>query len=485
MPNNNAVTGIVTSRSNANGLHISWREHIIDDEEIGGVPLRGGDGLTFADLDGDRREDIVSVYEADEEYDGVADGHIRIAFSSDYPQRWHRTTLAAGAEAGAAEDVAAGDINGDGHPDIVAACELAHLIYFQNPGNDVRTRAWQRKIPALTLERGSFIRVFLQDLNGDTRPEIIAVNKGAQLPGKARDRIFPISIFEITGDPLRDESWREHVLARIPWPINAQPVDINGDNRVDIVGGSVTEGRIFWFENQSTTGKWDFSEHRIKLKPVDSPVTSVPPLVNGFNMAFRDISGDGRVDILTFDTERMLGRNAVWLEQPTDPGAAWNLHHIGDITPDLLVGLVAADIDGDGDDDLMTGGYSLGSRTKDREVDRDKPSGRLAWFENRLSEAKGWQRHDISRRRRGMFDSFVVRDMDADGDIDIIGTRGNSGSYDGLFWLEQLRTVRAAPAFIQARVVDSTELPIPPAENNEHQDSLEKNPPIQPGELDP
>ena len=35
------------------GRYISWREHIIDDPAISGVPISGSDGLTLADLDGD------------------------------------------------------------------------------------------------------------------------------------------------------------------------------------------------------------------------------------------------------------------------------------------------------------------------------------------------------------------------------------------------------------------------------------------------
>jgi hypothetical protein len=72
-----------------------------------------------------------------------------------------------------------------------------------------------------------------------------------------------------------------------------------------------------------------------------------------------------------------------------------------------------------------------------------------------------WTRHDISRRRRGMFDQFVPRDMDGDGDIDFISTRGNSSIYDGVFWLEQVRTSSPVPSFAPARKQDSPEIPLP------------------------
>jgi hypothetical protein len=62
-----------------------------------------------------------------------------------------------------------------------------------------------------------------------------------------------------------------------------------------------------------------------------------------------------------------------------------------------------------------------------------------------------------------MFDMYVSRDFDGDGDIDLISTRGNSGEYDGVFWLEQVRTRAPAPSFTPARPVESRALSLPPA----------------------
>jgi hypothetical protein len=43
-----------------------------------------------------------------------------------------------------------------------------------------------------------------------------------------------------------------------------------------------------------------------------------------------------------------------------------------------------------------------------------------------------------------MFDKFVVRDVDGDGDPDFYFTRGNSRPFDGVFWLEQTRAPTTA-----------------------------------------
>jgi len=439
------------------GEFISWREHLIDGPDISGVMISGSDGLVMGDIDGDGIEDVISVHESDAEYDSTQPlpgfepppaGHVRIAFGSSDLDSWTNITIAEGIEAPAVEDVDIADVNGDGFMDVIAAAELSHLIYLQNPGADARTAVWPRLILPMTEQRGSFIRVFFGDFNGDGVPEVTAPNKGAQRPGPEDfARSTPVSLYQLDGDPLDGDSWSETVLGNYSVPQNSEPVDLDGDGDLDIVVGTRGENRILFFENITEQDEIQFREHAIGIFGARAA---------GFNLEYADLNGDGRLDILG-----AMAPGISWIEQPSQVDDAWNAHYIGELTPDGVTGMEVADIDGDGDSDVITGSYSRGPRTGDGDVTVHDILGRIAWFENPGVATDPWIRHDISRRKRGMFDKFIARDLDGDGDVDFVGTRGNSHPYDGVFWLEQVRSASAQPAFQVARAGESPEMPLP------------------------
>ena len=438
------------------GSYISWREHIIDDPKIAGFALSGSDGLVMGDIDRDGFEDIVSVHEFDAEYDSAshvpgfvapAEGHVRVAFGSEDPDLWFNITIAEGSDAPAPEDVVIVDLNFDGYLDVVAAAELSHLIYLQNPGPTARQDDWPRLILPMTQGRGSYIRVFAGDFDGDGIPELTDPNKGAQSPGPDDYlRSTPVEIHKLVGDPLEASSWKRSELGSYSVPQNAEPIDLDSDGDLDIIVGSRGEGRLIFFENNDEE-TLDFSEHAIGI---------VGSSMSGFNLEYADLNGDGRLDIIG------RGSNGLtWIEQPTPIDNAWNAFTIGTLSPDSITGMEVADIDNDGDVDIIAGSYSRGPRTSDGNVSTTDALGRLAWFENPGDAKLEWHRHDISRRKRGMFDKFIARDVDVDGDVDFIGTRGNSAPFDGVFWLEQVRSASPTRNFQPARSQESDEIPLP------------------------
>ena len=425
-----AVAEMPSSARATDGGYITWREHRIDDRDLSRVPLRGGDGLVMRDLDGDGFADIVSVHEDS--------SHVRIAFGTPDPDRWVNVTLAEGDLVRGAEDLDVGDVNGDGRPDVIVAGEGGHLVYFEAPANPREPVTWQRTVLSAARNRGSWIRVKLADMNGDGQPDIVAANKG----GTA------FSYFSRRGAATDPSAWQETVVGNRQKPIFVLPVDLDRDGDMDLLAGSRGERVILLYENLAMGQRW--TEHVIHQGE---------PVSEGFIMELADLNGDGRPDMVTHGAQN---GEILWFEQPANPRHTWSPRAIGSISPDKASGIGFADINGDGRPDVIAGGYSASPRLEEpKDPTPQDRSGRIAWFEQPANAYGPWVRHDVSRRRRGMFDVFVPADLNNDGLVDFVTTRGNSGKLDGVIWLEQVRTTTPERVFARARVEDSREMPLP------------------------
>ena len=445
------VADTATAATFTDGTYISWKEHLIDDQgSSGGVRLRGSQSLAVADFDKDGNLDIVSTYRES--------SHIRIAFGSDNPGEWFRLSLAEGAEASGVADVAAADLNADGFPDLVAACDRGHLLYLENPGGTVRGWRWGRRIPSDPSTDRSFVSVAIADVNGDRRPEIVAAYRRSSTgndPNRENKPAGAVSRYEIPDNPLAADAWHENVLVTLSTPVISEPLDLDGDGDIDLFAASQGEEPIFWLENLGGE-ELAFERHPI-LVPDGNNLDQV-----GSAVAFRDLNSDGRLDVVLVKQPHSL----VWLEQPAEPTEPWNLHFIGAITPDEPAGLALADINNDGYQDLVTGSSSRSPQEEDgADVGVSDPVGRLAWFENPGGATTPWARHDISRRKRGKFAAFVPQDIDEDGDADFIVTRGHSGEFDGVLRLHQLHSEKPVKVFTPERDSDSEPLPLPRKED--------------------
>ena len=430
------IQDVDTEARNAENLTISWRENLIDDQRTSGVPLRGPHTFASGNLDGDGHPDIVTAYQ-DSRY-------LRVAYSTPDPAEKFLLTLAESDDALGLFDVAIGDVDGDGWQDVVAAGTNG-ILYLQNPGQSKPGFRWQRIYP--TVAKSSWITIDVVDLNGDGKPEIVGLKPFSIGEFPAMVRLIP------GADPLDAEAWTEELLASQENAAFALPGDLDGDGDTDFFAGKTALGGVLWFRNVS-------SGSRIALQAQSF-------LVEGFSgdiysPALADLNGDGRLDVAAALDAGLV----VALTQGPSISQAWSYRTVGDFGLDGVAGLAAADIDGDGDKDLIVGSQGSGPSESDNEVELENvnigaPAGRIAWLQSPGSGTGAWTRHDIFRRERGRFSAFLPTDVDADGDIDFIGVRSNSGDLDGLFWLQQLHSPDAVVRLLPARRVSSESLALP------------------------
>ncbi|MEM1178344.1 MAG: Calx-beta domain-containing protein, partial [Acidobacteriota bacterium] len=133
---------------------------------------------------------------------------------------------------------------------------------------------------------------------------------------------------------------------------------------------------------------------------------------NAQGLDIADVDSDGDLDVL------VAGRNAdayFFLENDNGDASAWTRRTIATGVNAAQV-IVAADLDGDGDLDAA-GGSSSGS-------------GKLAWYENVTGDGTSWLSRDIYSSR---FAAVAAGDLDLDGDQDLLVQ--DIGATD-IIWLE-------------------------------------------------
>ncbi|MEN8224024.1 MAG: T9SS type A sorting domain-containing protein [Bacteroidota bacterium] len=116
--------------------------------------------------------------------------------------------------------------------------------------------------------------------------------------------------------------------------------DLDGDGDIDVIGAARgTVNDLTWWENIDGSGN-NWTEHTIpsSIQQISSVDTA-------------DINNDGYVDILCTDT----GDEVVWMENVDGSGNNWTEHAIG--YSNLPYDVYAADVDGDQDLDVIAPAY--------------------------------------------------------------------------------------------------------------------------------
>src|SRR6056297_1116840 len=240
------------------------------------------------------------------------------------------------------EGIAAGDIDGDGKPDLVAGRN-----WFRNGDWEPRPLRSIEDWNGYVQSNGDY----LFDVNGDGRLDVIA---GSFIPTE-------VHWYENPGaEGLRlGRQWTKRLLVDTGHPANEGQLmhDLDGDGRPEWIVNSWKKDvpAVVWrlVENadgaKPAEGKKEDASGGARYRMVPH---ELGPRGNGHGVAVGDLSGDGKPDLL-------FGQG--WYEQPeSDPWSQpWTFHPDWDLHSSLP--MIVTDLDDDGDSDLIWGnGHDFG-----------------------------------------------------------------------------------------------------------------------------
>jgi hypothetical protein len=292
------------------------------------------------------------------------------------------------------------DVNGDGWVDVLAVgFTIPEICWYENPGPEGLKRGWLWKRHVLVDSKGEQNEgCYLRDLDGDGVPELIV---------NSWNPTSPLIAWQLSKDESGTPTLIRHELAPEGNSHGMGFGDINGDGREDILVGTG------WFEQPAAgpfSGPWrSRTEWTI-------PQASCPMIVT-------DLDGDGRNDIIRGMAH---GYGLFWrrqLEPLADGTTQWEEHLIDDSWSQPHC-LLWADLDGDGQKELITGKRIYAHNGSDPGADEPPCLYYYKW--NRAKSE--FTRYTIDHGHAGGGLQIRLGDINGDGRLDVV-VAGKSGTY--------------------------------------------------------
>ena len=198
--------------------------------------------------------------------------------------------------------------------------------------------------------------------------------------------------------------------------------DVDGDGDLDVLSASVSDDKIAWYEN--TDGAGSFGGQQV-----------ISTAADGARSVFAaDVDGDGDLDVLSASAD---DDKIAWYEN-TDGAGSFGTQQVISTAADGARSVFAADVDGDGDLDVLSA-----SSVDDK----------IAWYEN-TDGAGTFGAQQVISTAADAAGSVFAADVDGDGDLDVLSA---SVVDDKIAWYENrggqfaLATTDTAPACCSRR----------------------------------
>jgi hypothetical protein len=420
----------------ASSSGIAWFANDGEGEFYLQIPLSGaGDSVSAGDLDGDGDVDVLSASSGNEDYSG------RIAWHENLPvpeEPWRYFEERSVSETGAAS-IHAADLDGDADLDV-----LSNVGWYENEDGQ-GTFSTQRVISTQAL-----VSATAADIDGDDDLDVLATmgreNKIVWFENSSGQATFSeehiiaagegfvspwfesIDAADLDGDGDLDVLSASPNANQIAWHENTNPLgfvssqqiisteaggvtsvsaaDLDGDGDSDVLSASSDDGEIAWYPN--TDGQGTFGQQQIISASASMARSS----------SATDLDGDGDLDVLAVSAQDSI----TWLENADGQGTFNQKHTVHAGGAEWVEAIHVADLDGDGDPDVLSAAPYTGETT----------IGKIAWYENLDGQGTFGPQQVISTDLEEA-QSVHAADLDGDGDLDVLSA---SWADDKLAWYE-------------------------------------------------